>query len=190
MQHGLPGLSAPSRAVSDADLPVSGIGIVEPGTPGPHADNLRRVKHPAHFHRQTALCHLLIDSRIVLKHRERKERRPGALDVTWHLRVGERVGAGKRCAEVRTSSYWAVFLNGFIGGQEHGKGRAVKKRGKITVLLDEREFRRFEMFCTEKGHKKSTLIARLIRDHLDGQGFSAGEGLSLSSETREAVGVR
>jgi hypothetical protein len=32
---------------------------------------------------------------------------------------------------------------------------------------------RFEKFCEARGHKKSTLIARLIRDHLDREGFAA-----------------
>lgn len=29
------------------------------------------------------------------------------------------------------------------------------------------EASRFERFCESRGHKKSTLIARLIREHLD-----------------------
>jgi hypothetical protein len=41
---------------------------------------------------------------------------------------------------------------------------------KITVLVPEHEFRRFEEYCKAKGFKKSTLIARLIRDHLDREG--------------------
>ncbi|MBA2920634.1 hypothetical protein GON01_06435 [Sphingomonas sp. MAH-20] len=31
---------------------------------------------------------------------------------------------------------------------------------------------RFERFCELHGHKKSTLIARLVRDHLDREGFA------------------
>jgi len=42
---------------------------------------------------------------------------------------------------------------------------------KITVLLSDEEFQRFQTFCTQKGYKKSTLIARLIREHLDHEGF-------------------
>lgn len=48
-----------------------------------------------------------------------------------------------------------------------------KKRTKITVLLDGEEFDRFESYCEERGFKKSTLIARLIRDHLDKEGYRA-----------------
>jgi hypothetical protein len=32
------------------------------------------------------------------------------------------------------------------------------------------EANRFEKFCEARGHKKSTLIARLIREHLDREG--------------------
>ena len=42
-----------------------------------------------------------------------------------------------------------------------------RKRMKISVLLDSEEFDRFDAYCQERGFKKSTLIARLIRDHLD-----------------------
>ena len=46
-----------------------------------------------------------------------------------------------------------------------------KKRNQITVLLDREEYERFRAYCDQRGFKKSTLIARLIRDHLDGEGF-------------------
>lgn len=42
-----------------------------------------------------------------------------------------------------------------------------KKPSKITVLLDPSGFGRFEAYCESQGFKKSTLIARLIREHLD-----------------------
>ena len=42
-----------------------------------------------------------------------------------------------------------------------------RKRVKISVLLDPKDFDRFDAYCQERGFKKSTLIARLIRDHLD-----------------------
>ena len=41
------------------------------------------------------------------------------------------------------------------------------RRVKISVLLDSEEFERFDAYCRERGFKKSTLTARLIRDHLD-----------------------
>ena len=58
----------------------------------------------------------------------------------------------------------------------------MKKRNKITVLLDESEFRWFEAFCFERGHRKSTLIARLIREHLKSQGFTTQGDLPLAGQ--------
>ena len=44
-----------------------------------------------------------------------------------------------------------------------------ERERRITVLLTGFEFDRFEAYCLEKGHHKSTLIARLVRDHLDAE---------------------
>jgi hypothetical protein len=46
-----------------------------------------------------------------------------------------------------------------------------KKPIKITVLLDDAEFERFDNYCRERGFKKSTLIARLVRNFLDMEGY-------------------
>ena len=62
----------------------------------------------------------------------------------------------------------------------------MKKRNAITVLLDESEFRHFEAFCLDRGHKKSTLIARLIREHLHSHRFALQEGLALSGRDDSA----
>jgi hypothetical protein len=53
---------------------------------------------------------------------------------------------------------------------------AKKKPIKITVLLDDAEFERFDNYCRERGFKKSTLIARLIRSYLDMEGYGAYAG--------------
>lgn len=42
---------------------------------------------------------------------------------------------------------------------------------KISVLLSDADARQFEAYCEERGHKKSTLIARLVREHLGREGF-------------------
>lgn len=57
------------------------------------------------------------------------------------------------------------------------------KLRKVTVLLDEREFLRFESYCDEKGFKKSTLAARLIREHLNREAFNPQRQLPLLSPT-------
>jgi hypothetical protein len=44
---------------------------------------------------------------------------------------------------------------------------------RISVLLSETDDARFSAYCDEKGHKKSTLISRLIREHLDREGYAS-----------------
>lgn len=43
------------------------------------------------------------------------------------------------------------------------------RQSKVSVLLTEEELDRLERYCLELGYKKSTLIARLIRDHLNAE---------------------
>lgn len=49
--------------------------------------------------------------------------------------------------------------------------------GKISVLLSDAEEARFSAYCNERGHKKSTLIARLVREHLDREAYAAQPSL-------------
>lgn len=44
---------------------------------------------------------------------------------------------------------------------------------RVQVILNQPDAERFERFCEVRGHKKSTLIARLVRDHLDREGFAS-----------------
>lgn len=44
-----------------------------------------------------------------------------------------------------------------------------ERRARVTVILDAQEFTRFERYCASRGFKKSTLIARLVRDHLNAE---------------------
>ena len=57
------------------------------------------------------------------------------------------------------------------------------KPARITVLLTPADFAKFDAFCASRGHKKSTLIARLIREHLRHEGFSA-PGALFPPQTR------
>lgn len=43
---------------------------------------------------------------------------------------------------------------------------------RIQVLMPKAEAERFEAYCREKGYKKSPLIARLVREYLDSEGFN------------------
>ena len=50
---------------------------------------------------------------------------------------------------------------------------------KVTVIIEDEEFARFEAYCTRNGYKKSTLICRLIREHLDSERFSVQRAFDL-----------
>ncbi len=67
-----------------------------------------------------------------------------------------------------------------------GESAVTKKRNQVSVLLDQSEYDRFSAYCAEHGFKKSTLIARLIRDHLNREGFDPQRQLPLN--TRDAGG--
>jgi hypothetical protein len=46
---------------------------------------------------------------------------------------------------------------------------------RIQVLMSNQDAGRFDAYCVAKGFKKSTLIARLVREHLDRENFKTGE---------------
>jgi hypothetical protein len=48
---------------------------------------------------------------------------------------------------------------------------------RVQVLMSREEAERFEAYCHERGFKKSTLIARLIREHLAGEHFTQQQEL-------------
>jgi hypothetical protein len=49
------------------------------------------------------------------------------------------------------------------------------------MLLDRDEAERFDAYCKEKGFKKSSLIARLIREHLTREGYRLQQNIFQSS---------
>ena len=51
--------------------------------------------------------------------------------------------------------------------------------------LDQEEHVRFNAYCDERGYKKSTLVARLIRDHLNSEDFRRQPPLPLDFRTAE-----
>lgn len=57
---------------------------------------------------------------------------------------------------------------------------AQRRQSKVSVLLTTEELDRLEQYCEERGHKKSTLIARLIRDYLDAEQFRVQGELPLN----------
>ena len=46
-----------------------------------------------------------------------------------------------------------------------------KTQTKISVLLSDAEYARLDAYCHDRGYKKSTLVARLIRQYLDMEGY-------------------
>jgi hypothetical protein len=48
---------------------------------------------------------------------------------------------------------------------------AKKTPSKVTVLFADEEFVRLDNYCRDRGFKKSTLIARLVRQYLDMEGY-------------------
>lgn len=52
---------------------------------------------------------------------------------------------------------------------------------RVQVLMSRQEAERFEAYCHERGFKKSTLIVRLIREHLAQEHFTQQQELFKSS---------
>jgi hypothetical protein len=63
----------------------------------------------------------------------------------------------------------------------------MEDKNKISVVLSAEGFERFDAYCTEKGFKKSTLIARLIREHMDREGFRIQGTLSTGQQQPAAT---
>jgi hypothetical protein len=59
---------------------------------------------------------------------------------------------------------------------------------KISVLLKDEEATRFDAYCREKGFKKGSLIARLIREHLDRESFRTQHVLFADQPTQQQDG--
>jgi hypothetical protein len=58
---------------------------------------------------------------------------------------------------------------------------------RIQVLMPRDEADRFEEYCRERGFKKSTLMVRLVRDHLEQEKFKPQHELfEASGEGRKS----
>ena len=65
------------------------------------------------------------------------------------------------------------------------KAKLVTDGARVQVLMTREEAERFEGYCQERGFKKSTLIARLIREHLDQERYRPQRELLLVSASPE-----
>jgi hypothetical protein len=94
-----------------------------------------------------------------------KQLRPIASIPSWHR---QRQLWGDRNS---THKYEAILITTDSCGTLRGankKGAIVSTNSKkITVLLNEADFHRFDQFCRDRGFKKSTLLVRLIREFMD-----------------------
>jgi hypothetical protein len=63
------------------------------------------------------------------------------------------------------------ILVAVAGVRFHFDADTMKRERKVTVLLNEDEYSTLERYCSEKGCKKSTLLARLMHQHLKQENF-------------------
>ena len=67
----------------------------------------------------------------------------------------------------------------------------MKRERKVTVLLNESEYSAFESYCSERGCKKSTLLARLMKQHLAKENFPIPpDGTDTSGPTPPAPTIQ
>jgi len=62
-----------------------------------------------------------------------------------------------------------------------GDPAVVGMQQKISVVLSATELGRFNSYCTDRGYKKSTLIRRLIREHLEREKYPAADDHDATS---------
>lgn len=79
-----------------------------------------------------------------------------------------------------------VFFAHSCGRMRDVKNCELAMSTKISVLLDDAEAARFDAFCANRGYKKSTLIVRLIKEHLDREDYPL-QGSLLSSSARTDI---
>lgn len=60
----------------------------------------------------------------------------------------------------------------------------MKHSSRVHVLIPPEEAERFDAYCKAKGFKKSTLIVRLIREHLDHERFETQRDMFKRSNQR------
>ncbi len=56
---------------------------------------------------------------------------------------------------------------------------------RVHVLIPGADADRFDAYCKAKGFKKSTLIVRLIREHLDRERFEEQQDMFKRQDRRE-----
>lgn len=78
-------------------------------------------------------------------------------------------------AKVRISTHFCRLIT--IGRYKRNMKIETRSLQKVSVLLSGEDAHRFEAYCEEFGHKKSTLIARLVRDFLNRENYPAQQSI-------------
>lgn len=73
-------------------------------------------------------------------------------------------------------------------GHDPNQIRGDELMSKLSVLLTTEEGSRFAAYCTERGFKKSTLIARLVREFLDRENYHLSSP-NVGESTRSRAGT-
>lgn len=55
---------------------------------------------------------------------------------------------------------------------------------RVQVLMGPQDADRFQRYCLDRGHKKSTLIARLVREHLEREGYGIAKPRAVAGRAR------
>lgn len=53
---------------------------------------------------------------------------------------------------------------------------------RVQVLIRPVEAAALERYCEDRGHKKSTLIARLVREHLEREGYGRSSAPAVAAQ--------
>lgn len=69
-----------------------------------------------------------------------------------------------KAKKLRTSAHLCVMILPMVVSNPREK--LLKKKKKVSVLLDRVEYEKLKDFCRDHGHKQSTLISKLLRDFL------------------------
>lgn len=77
------------------------------------------------------------------------------------------------------------MLSGLSGKPLEG-GKVILMSGtvRVQVLMQPQDADLFERYCADRGHKKSTLIARLVREHLEREGFGVSKSRAVAGRSR------
>ena len=60
---------------------------------------------------------------------------------------------------------------------------------RVSVILNDTDSQRFNAYCEKHGYKKSTLICRLIREHMENENFTFQPELKFRNQNSRKKGT-